>query len=112
MFKYLICAVALCSCVDSATPTTGTSSQGEITCDPDIGCTGGGGGDTGTGQCGEGCTNAAQCGGGAGMCRICAGMPGTGRGTCLTGNPLTGEPPDGLVEISYSPLTLQPLPQR
>lgn len=49
-------------------------------------------------MCGDQCFSAADCGGSA-QCRICAGMPGTGRGNCLSGNPVTGAPPAGMVLI-------------
>lgn len=123
MSKYLIAFSLLCSCVSEGSAPTdagvGTRQQSELTnCDPatDFGCDGGQGGGGGGGiggggggiggggaggMCGEACTSAANCGGSA-QCRICAGMPGTGRGTCLSGNPLTGDPPDGMVQVEPS----------
>jgi hypothetical protein len=122
MFKYLIVFGFLCSCVnvDSAPTDAGVNSTGQqvitpcgINDDPSTcgGGTGGGGtgGDGGgggggvTGMCGDSCASAADCGGSA-QCRLCAGMPGTGRGTCLSGNPFTGELPAGMVVIE--PLSL------
>src|SRR5678809_1346615 len=106
MFKYAICVAMLCSCVDP--PTTRTGAQSEVECSFTDGCTGGGGGGGTSGMCGDTCRSAADCGGSS-LCRVCAGMPGTGQGQCLSGNPFTGAPPDGLVPVDAG-LSLAPLP--
>lgn len=113
MCKFLIAIAFLCSCVNgSAPPDSGVgSTQQSATSSGDAHCVlcggddggGTGTGDTGggtgaTGMCGDQCFSAADCGGSA-QCRICAGMPGTGRGNCLSGNPVTGAPPAGMVLI-------------
>lgn len=127
MFKYLIAVAFLCSCVNvGGAPSDagmGSTQQNVITpCgpndDPAV-CGGGGGGGGGGigggdgggqgggesgGMCGDACASAANCGGAA-QCRICAGMPGTGRGTCLSGNPFTGGLPAGMVAIEPLSLT-------